>query len=76
MSGWFLLLSCFVEISELKANSVDYDQMQHSAVTDLDLHCLPISLFWDARLKLVKVIMVHWNLYLSLVIQKRCFCLV
>ena len=26
MSGLFLLLSCFVEISELNVNSVDYDQ--------------------------------------------------
>ena len=33
-----LLLSCFVEISELNANSVDPDQMPHSAASDLGLH--------------------------------------
>ena len=47
MSGKFLLKSCFVEISELKANSV-------SAAFDLGLHCLSTSLLWDARLKWVK----------------------
>ena len=49
-SGKFLLLPCFVGISELNANSIDPDQMLHS---DLGLHCLPISLLWDARLKWV-----------------------
>ena len=27
--------------------------MQHSAASDLSLHCLPVSLSWDARLKWV-----------------------
>ena len=27
-----------------KANSVDPDQMPHSAVSDMGLHCLPMSL--------------------------------
>ena len=49
-----LLLSCFIEISELNANSVDYDQTPHSAASDLGLHCLSVSLKWDARLKKVK----------------------
>ena len=31
------LLSCFVEISELNANSVDPDQTPRSAASDLDL---------------------------------------
>ena len=52
---WFLLLSCSVEISELNANSVDPDQTPHSEASDLGLHCLPMSLLWDARLKYVKV---------------------
>ena len=43
-------MSCFVEISELNANSVDPDQTLHSAASDLGLHCLPASLLWDARL--------------------------
>ena len=49
-----LLLSCFVEISKLNANSVDPDQISHSVASDLGLHCLPMSLLWDARLKWVK----------------------
>ena len=48
-----LLLSCFVEISDLNANGVDPDQMLHSAASDLGLHCLPMSLLWGARLKWV-----------------------
>ena len=51
----FLLLSCFVEISELNANSVDPDQPR-SAASDLGLYCLPMSFLWDARLILVKSI--------------------
>ena len=35
------------------ANSVDPDQMPHSAASDLGLHCLPMSLLWDARHKWV-----------------------
>ena len=30
-------------------NSVDPDQMPHSAVSDWDLHCLPVSLLSDTR---------------------------
>ena len=29
----------------LNANSVDQDQMLHSVVSDLDLHCLPMSFY-------------------------------
>ena len=42
------MTNCFKEIPELNANSVDPDQMPHSAVSDLGLHCLPICLLWDA----------------------------
>ena len=38
----------------LNANSVDPDQTPRSAASDLGLHCLPMSLLWDARLKWVK----------------------
>ena len=31
------------------ANSVDPDQTPSSAASDQGLHCLPMSLFWDAR---------------------------
>ena len=34
---------CFIEIPVFNANGVDPDQM-HSAVSDLDLSCLPITL--------------------------------
>ena len=40
----FLLLSCFVEISEFNAKSVDPDQTSCSIASDLILHCLPMSL--------------------------------
>ena len=52
--SFFLLLSCFVDISELNANIVDPDQTPRSAASDLDLHCLLVSLLWDARLIWVK----------------------
>ena len=39
----------------MNLNSVDPDQMLHSVVSDLVLHCLPISLLWDARLNWVKM---------------------
>ena len=55
MSGQFLLLSCFEEISELNANSVDPDQMPHSVASDLGLYCLPMTLLWDARHKWVNI---------------------
>ena len=35
------------------ANSVDPDQTPRSAASDQGLHCLPMSLLWDARLKWV-----------------------
>ena len=40
-----LLLTCFVQISELEANSVDLDQTPRSAASDQGLHCLQMSLF-------------------------------
>ena len=49
------MLLCSVGISELNASSVDPDQILHPVAYDLGLHCLPMSLLWDVRLKLVKV---------------------
>ena len=40
-----LLLPYFMEI----ANSVDPDETQRSAASDLGLHCFPISLLWNTR---------------------------
>ena len=49
------LLPCFIEnIPVLKANSVDPDQTSLIAASDLVLHCLPMPLLKDARLKWVK----------------------
>ena len=33
------------ELNELNANSVDPDQMPHSAASDLGLYCLPMSFY-------------------------------
>ena len=49
-----LLLPCFIEIPVYNANSVDPDQTRRSAAFDQGLHCLSMSLLWDARLKRVK----------------------
>ena len=61
MGVWlFFIIVVFVEISELNANSVDPDQTPHSAASDLDLHCLLMSLLWDARLIWVKKTIHHY----------------
>ena len=39
----------FIITEFLMQNSVDQDQTPHSAASDLGLHCLPMSLLWDAR---------------------------
>ena len=38
-----LLLLCFIEILVFNANSIDCDQMQHSVVSDLGLHCCGLT---------------------------------
>ena len=53
MSGWFLIITCLIEIPVLNANSVDPDQMPRSAASDLGPHCLSMSLLWDVRLNWV-----------------------
>ena len=50
----FLALPFIMEIPVFNANSADPDQMPHSAASDLDLHCLLISLFGNARHRWVK----------------------
>ena len=52
MSGQFLLLPCFIEITVFNANSVDPDQTPRSVASDLDLHYLTMSLLWGARHRL------------------------
>ena len=53
VSGLFLLLPYVIETPVLNANSVDSDWTPHSAASDLSLHCLPMSLLWEARHKWV-----------------------
>ena len=48
-----LLLLLLKEISIFNANSVDSDQMPRSVASYLGLHCLLMSLSWNARYKLV-----------------------
>ena len=45
------MLSCFVEVSELNAKSVDPDQTPRSAASDLGLLCLQMHLLSNAKLK-------------------------
>ena len=50
----FLLLLHFIEIPVVNTNSVDPNQMLHSAASDLGLHCLPIALLEESKLKWIK----------------------
>ena len=46
VSGYFLLLPCFIEIPVLNLNSVDPGQTPPYATSDLGQKCLPMSLFY------------------------------
>ena len=39
-----------------KANCVDPNQTPRCAASDLGLHCLPVALLWDARLKWTNIV--------------------
>ena len=56
----FLFLPCIIEMPVFNANSADPDQTPHYAASDLDLHCLPMSLLWDATHKWVKLNIFHY----------------
>ena len=43
VSGYLLILLCFIEIPVINANCVESDQTLHSVASDLCLHCLPIT---------------------------------
>ena len=45
VSGFFLIIPCFIEIPVVNANSVDFDQSLRSATSDLGLHCFANVLF-------------------------------
>ena len=53
-SVYFLLLPCFKEFPLFNANTVDPDQTPRSVASDLGLHCLVMSLLWDAMPKWIK----------------------
>ena len=55
LEGMFLLCPCLTENPVFNANSEDPDQTPRSAASDMGLHCLSVSLLWDARLKWVKI---------------------
>ena len=48
------IITSSIEIPVNNANSKDPDQTPRSVASDLGLHCLHMSLLWDARLKWVK----------------------
>ena len=52
VSDQFSLLLCFTNTPVFNANSVDPDQMQHSATCDLGLQCLPIDLLGVSSTKM------------------------
>ena len=58
----FLSLSSFVEISELKTNSIEPDETPRFAASDLSLLCLHMSLLWDARHKLFNCVLYSFVL--------------
>ena len=57
------LLLCLIEIPVLM-QTVDPNQMlvPHYAASDLGLHCLPVSLLWDARDKKVNTSSMVYHL--------------
>ena len=50
----FLLLLCIIKM-HFNAKSEDPDQMLHSMASDLDLHCLTITLLGCSPLKCVNI---------------------
>ena len=51
-SVWLvLMITIFVEFLVFNSKSVEPNQTPRSAASDLYLHCLPMSLLWDARIK-------------------------
>ena len=53
--GWYFLLMIEFILNILQEKSEDPDQTLHFAVSELDLHCLPVFHKKEARLKWVEV---------------------
>ena len=68
ISFTILLLSSFIEIAVLNTTSVDPAQTPNSAASDLGLHCLQMSLLWDARHKWVKGVVLCEIVVISLLV--------
>ena len=47
------IITMFYRIPVFHANSEDLGQALHNAVSDLGLHCLPMSLLWEVTHKWV-----------------------
>ena len=69
---------CFIEIYVVYANSEGPGQTPHSAASDLGLHCLPISLLWGVRHKLVNsgVVLIYSGLNSGVLLFYRNSCTV
>ena len=50
-----IIITMFLEISVVNANCINPDQTPRSAASDLGQHCLPMSVLWDTRHKLLKM---------------------
>ena len=55
---FLLILKCKI----ILANSDDTDETPHYTVSDLDLHCLPMSQTRDDRLTYVHIILIRFGL--------------
>ena len=55
----------FVEVTIFYANRIDPNQTPHSAASDLGLHCLQMSLLWDASYKWDKTFLSILNIMLE-----------
>ena len=69
----FLLVLC--KNSVFNANSVNPDQTLQNAASDPGLHCLPMSILWDASIKWVNkhLFMYRVMYYLSFSCELKCF---
>ena len=54
--SFITIITMFFKIPVVNVNSVDSDQMPHSAASDLGVHCLPLTLFGASRLSWVNVL--------------------
>ena len=68
---WLVCIITIFYRNVFKANSVDPDQTPRSAASDLGIHCLPMSLLWETRLKWVNM---SWLSSVGSGFGPVCFC--